>query len=136
MKPQSITSFYSNLARIFLFLAIVKAIDFGFMDTSAYYSGDLPCEVNTEYLQDQAKDVLNLNVFDVAAKAKISGNPFYLIPNIFHLQNRYFIYKQKLTKQPSGTFASVSFFLVTSKSNIPHRNLDGEEPSSFQPKVV
>ncbi len=121
-------------------MAIVKVIDFGFIDTNAFYSGVLPWEANTEYLQEtefiQDKDVLNIDIFDVAAPTKKSGIPLHVPSNIFYLQNRFFIYQQKLPKLANTALDSVTFFLVTSKSNIPHLNLDGEDPLGFQQEVV
>ncbi|WP_158861317.1 hypothetical protein [Lunatibacter salilacus] len=134
MKRYFTNSFKSNLARIFLFLAIVKGIDFGLLNVDFFCTGDLPWKPNTEYFQETElfKDIHipNFDVFDVAGLDK-TPIPHPGISGVFLNKHRFFVYNQKLANQENLSFSSIAFFLVTSKSNIPHLNLDDEDHLAF-----
>src|SRR5690606_11766197 len=139
VKPNFNNSFKSTLARIFLFWIILNGVDLGFLDIGSCYSSGLPWEPNTEYVQEaeffQDKHITTLDIFDVAGLDK-TPVPHLIGSRIFHLNRRFYSYRQKLPKQEMLASTPTGFFLVASKSNIPHLNLDEEEPSGFQSDVV
>ncbi len=124
-------SFKSTLARIFLFLAIVKGIDIGLVQFDSFCSSALPWEPNTEYFQEtdvfQDFQISSTDFYDLAGLTKTPvAQPN--LSGIVYPNRKFFIYQQRLPKQENLSYSSISFFLVTSKSNIPHLNLDDEVP--------
>jgi hypothetical protein len=132
-------SIKSSLARIFLFLALVKGVDLGLVHIDSFCSGDLPWEPNTEYYQENGLlpdiHIPNLDLFDVAGLDK-TPVPIPNLSGVVHSKHPFFLYQQKLPKRESLPFTSIAFFLVTSKSNIPHLNLDDEDSYCFHLGLV
>lgn len=140
MKIKATTPVRLNFAKMFLFLAMVKVIDFyGVEVCSVYYNG-LPDVVHTELLQEDdffqgnRVESIDFHTWDSPVTKVVQPLPFY--SEIFSQTNGYGFYTQKFPKQKIRAGFVVSASLHALKFNISHLNLDEEEPSGFHPEVV
>jgi hypothetical protein len=121
-----------TITGILILLAIVKVVDVSLDGAISSHNSGLPALAQTEYLQEDqllnGTEVIHIDFFALENPVKralkhspVVGGPFFSSYRSFHVNSKFLKLKVR-----TGFTAPVSAHV--SKFNIPHHNIDKEDP--------